>query len=361
MTIYFIGDGEHIKIGYTKGDARKRLAQLQTGNSRALRLLATVEGGPDKEVELHQQFDSCRLTGEWFAVAQEDLGSIDGIQFAGAGGNTAVASRTASTISRRKIARPSWDPLKAHIGRLEKEADDINGQGCRALAMEWFKEAFDRVQTPSVLALVDPRAEERLKTAIESNRIYRDFPEDMKQPVVEGQPWTKFSLGVGWSAPKYMVSYPIVNALNRVFQVDPKALAYKPSTKYYRHYRQWFSTAYVNDESWDSCTKEISRLHGNTFITQRDDAFWDYIDNAVVWASLDGDRSYLRLEPDDCRKYFNELVLSVGMGKIKRKMQQSFGQYLSEYEAALGFYDWSRDYCMGAEYNEAEDEYRIRT
>lgn len=66
--IYFIQgeQGGPIKIGYTSGDARGRLGELQTGSPILLRLLSTVEGGRLEEARLHHRFGAVRLHGEWF-------------------------------------------------------------------------------------------------------------------------------------------------------------------------------------------------------------------------------------------------------------------------------------------------------
>ena len=37
MTIYFLSDGEYIKIGYTKQDVYSRINSLQTANARELK------------------------------------------------------------------------------------------------------------------------------------------------------------------------------------------------------------------------------------------------------------------------------------------------------------------------------------
>ncbi|MDO8288193.1 MAG: GIY-YIG nuclease family protein [Parvibaculum sp.] len=67
--IYFIGgDDGRVKIGYTI-DLRARLSSLQTGSSRKLMVLLTFPGEREREIELHRQFDSDRLHGEWFAVS----------------------------------------------------------------------------------------------------------------------------------------------------------------------------------------------------------------------------------------------------------------------------------------------------
>lgn len=83
MPIYFIQevpDGA-VKIGYTGGDPYARLASLQTGNSKPLRVLAFAPGGPKEERDLHERFADLRLQGEWFHPGPKLLGFIDGVRW----------------------------------------------------------------------------------------------------------------------------------------------------------------------------------------------------------------------------------------------------------------------------------------
>lgn len=57
-----------VKIGFTRGDPRFRLRQLQTGCPSKLVLLGWFPGSVEEERELHIELSSHRLSGEWFAV-----------------------------------------------------------------------------------------------------------------------------------------------------------------------------------------------------------------------------------------------------------------------------------------------------
>ncbi|MFH8392186.1 GIY-YIG nuclease family protein [Streptomyces sp. NPDC018036] len=72
MTIYVIGaeSSDLVKIGYTGGDPRTRLAQLQTGQPQQLYLLWTCGGGRDLERALHSRFAPYRSRGEWFDLTR---------------------------------------------------------------------------------------------------------------------------------------------------------------------------------------------------------------------------------------------------------------------------------------------------
>lgn len=73
MTVYFISDGEHIKIGYTEQSVSSRLATLQTGNPKRLVVLCEISGGREFELQLHQKFKALHVRGEWFERKDELL------------------------------------------------------------------------------------------------------------------------------------------------------------------------------------------------------------------------------------------------------------------------------------------------
>ena len=77
--VYFITDGQYIKIGYTKNDAKKRLKQLQTSSPKKLFLLGYINGDKMVEKSLHKQFykSIVRINGEWFSPTQDLLDYIN--------------------------------------------------------------------------------------------------------------------------------------------------------------------------------------------------------------------------------------------------------------------------------------------
>ena len=79
-----------LKIGHTKGDPQKRIAQLQTGSPHRIRLVHAIAVPNPLAVErrLHRHFAAVRKQGEWFQVTAsearramytiaEDAASID--------------------------------------------------------------------------------------------------------------------------------------------------------------------------------------------------------------------------------------------------------------------------------------------
>lgn len=70
-TVYVIEDGFGIKIGYTMGVVAKRIAGLQTGNSRPLSAIAEIHNAPlSVEEHLHASLAAWSLRGEWFDRAK---------------------------------------------------------------------------------------------------------------------------------------------------------------------------------------------------------------------------------------------------------------------------------------------------
>lgn len=70
--IYFVTDGEYVKIGFSDDNdgVSQRVSALQTGNARRLSLIATIPGGIEEESILHSVFRDLRVRGEWFDLSK---------------------------------------------------------------------------------------------------------------------------------------------------------------------------------------------------------------------------------------------------------------------------------------------------
>ena len=75
MAIYLARNQGCYKIGYSN-DPVKRLAELQVGNPSRIELVGTVSGTIVEEKKLHDLFKGKRVSGEWFALSDEDVESI---------------------------------------------------------------------------------------------------------------------------------------------------------------------------------------------------------------------------------------------------------------------------------------------
>lgn len=77
--IYFVTDGEYVKIGFTdRDDVQQRIKALQIGNARELELMGTMQGGREEEMLLHQIFGGFRIRGEWFLLTPQTSTGIGG-------------------------------------------------------------------------------------------------------------------------------------------------------------------------------------------------------------------------------------------------------------------------------------------
>jgi hypothetical protein len=72
--VYFIGDGEAIKIGFASV-LKQRFCNLQSGHPRILKMLGSMPGQMDTEQEMHKRFDHLRVRPdrEWFHAAPDLL------------------------------------------------------------------------------------------------------------------------------------------------------------------------------------------------------------------------------------------------------------------------------------------------
>ena len=69
--VYFISDGEFVKIGVT-GDINNRFRILQTANARKLKILNVIytDSPYELEEELHKRYAWKRVNKEWFDILE---------------------------------------------------------------------------------------------------------------------------------------------------------------------------------------------------------------------------------------------------------------------------------------------------
>ena len=79
--IYIIENSDnHYKIGYSK-NPKKRIKQLNTGNSTDLKIVKLYETKYDSKIEayLKNYFKPKLIKGEWFELTLEDIDNIENI------------------------------------------------------------------------------------------------------------------------------------------------------------------------------------------------------------------------------------------------------------------------------------------
>lgn len=68
--IYFIKQGEHVKIGFTNS-LKKRLHTLQVSSPVKLEVIGLVKGEKEDEKNYHNTFRHINSNGEWFLYTDE--------------------------------------------------------------------------------------------------------------------------------------------------------------------------------------------------------------------------------------------------------------------------------------------------
>jgi hypothetical protein len=77
--VYFVSDGEHIKIGRAV-NVLNRLRAMQSGSAKPLTVLATLLTGDSIESELHRRFKAAHVKGEWYRPVPELLAFIERVK-----------------------------------------------------------------------------------------------------------------------------------------------------------------------------------------------------------------------------------------------------------------------------------------
>lgn len=74
--VYFLSDGDAIKIGHASGKLERRVSGIQTGHPGELVVLGAFPADIYGEMELHARFAHLRIRGEWFRSDPELLDFI---------------------------------------------------------------------------------------------------------------------------------------------------------------------------------------------------------------------------------------------------------------------------------------------
>ena len=74
--VYFVWDGEAIKIGFAM-EPIKRLAGLRSSRSSELKMLGAIAAHRHMEKMLHHRFVHLKIRGEWFQPGEDLLDMIE--------------------------------------------------------------------------------------------------------------------------------------------------------------------------------------------------------------------------------------------------------------------------------------------
>jgi hypothetical protein len=117
-----------VKIGMA-ADVMARVRDMQTGSSSELVPLLDVAGGRDLERELHLNFASKRVRGEWFRLTDDDVAGV-----------------------LMDAAARHFDIIVTELRKLDAEAADgfvsVEAEERRALCLRYLREPL-RVTSPA--------------------------------------------------------------------------------------------------------------------------------------------------------------------------------------------------------------------
>lgn len=74
--IYFLSDGENIKVGYSE-NVKKRINSIQVANPKKLSAELVIEGDYFLEQKIHLDLQEYRVNGEWFYISDAVKTYID--------------------------------------------------------------------------------------------------------------------------------------------------------------------------------------------------------------------------------------------------------------------------------------------
>jgi hypothetical protein len=338
MTIYFISDGSHIKIGYTDGSPSTRLKSLQTGNPSALTLLGQHEGGTDVELGLHERFSDQRVHGEWFKPSSRLTEYI----------KTEASTGKAKRGKRQETIRHGqWLTLdNAMIQRLKD--GDVSSSESAPSVPEWLDIAWANCDRPKGILLA---AKEHINCDLVSSwvnpskdawEIEKDFAQEDPDFSRDGQvPFFSEELFPYFlSQPQGVDSY-VLDPLEKTFGIKRAGLEYVGSNGWYSAYSRWFNMRFAHKELWVEFSSYCRKRVGGRFVTDEADAFYDFIHHFIRCAAL-VDAPFLRLSADDRVKYFSNSMLGHASQCKHRVEHLGMSGYVSRSGFAEGLMAWGR-------------------
>jgi hypothetical protein len=312
--IYFVSNGESVKIGYTGGDAKSRIRALQTGNPASLQLLAfKKDWDKPKEAELHSMFAKFRQSGEWFSLADELKSFILSL------------NPMAFQSPKAKTSRPIAIDYPA-----TPEANEASTEAC----FSWYKDVWDSKKSA------------RLPKLLGKDEGWLDSVESTQRLLIKANE-------AGYSHEEWLLPgqdnvYPevyqptnsgahlIVDALCSVHRIDMSKHQYSSSAELYPLFRRYLEATFYNDRNWKAYTRYVKDCRGVEFVNQRDDAFWCFVDCVVGWSWLRNDQPIPRLRGhSDEVKFFNAILPSPY--RVKHIVEKSVGFYCHNDDALAGF------------------------
>lgn len=323
MTVYFISDDTLVKIGYTDGSARERLAALQTGNGNPLRVLAECpKWGIEKERELHQQFASDRVRGEWFNLSPDLIKLINGLN---------------------RQAFISQQPQQPSV--LSKE--DI---ACK----DWYSFVWKRISYTDSLLAIRPDSEDFVKRVLDKSVDIEHWldlgnldPDFYCRATPDGVLLPEHYAKTGGSLESF-----VIQAITKARKIKSEKAEYANSLEMYRLFRRYLNPRYVKSDIWKEYRSYVKKIYGMEFIELRQDSFRCFVDSLICWAWMEN-QPYLNLSPNDQVLYFNAVIENPY--RVKHIVEKKVGFYCSNDNAINGFFAFCREKALKGQYDKREN------
>lgn len=334
MGIYFVSNGESVKIGYTSGDAKSRMSQLQTGNACQLTLLAfNSDWDRAEESELHQQFANHRQSGEWFAMNDELKATILAI------------NPKAFTKKKATAKQPEISVLKKSAIPATPDANEASTEAC----FDWYRELWTHRNSAKLFKMIN-YDDGFLDDAKESFAELKGF----KDEGIEVLPWWfieqdgKFYPEL--HSPTNKTGRKLIDGLCAVHGIDLYKLRYHSSDKLYPIFRRYLNPSFYNDRNWKAYSSHVKEMHGEEFVTQHPDTFECFVDCVVAWAWVTDDQPIARfMGTDDEKRFFNSIMPTPY--RVKHIVENNVGFYCHTDDALAGF----RKFCSDSSFEPTYD------
>jgi hypothetical protein len=337
MGIYFVSNGEFVKIGYTSRSAESRIRALQTGNHTPLQLLAfNDQWGKDKETELHSKFAKFRQGGEWFALADELRFFIESIN------PKAFGKTRAKSMRANQLAMPSTP-----------EANDNSTEAC----FNWYRRLWDECNSAKLFRIL---------------HCNEKFLDDAK----EQQKWINDAIELGydeirWRIPGESDVYPemyletngiaflLIDALASIHGINMSKHRYASSAELYPLFRRYFEATFYNDRNWKAYSKYVKECRGEESVNQRSDTFWCFVDCVVAWSWLNNDQPIVNLQGfSDKVKFFCAIMPTPY--RVKHIVEKDVGFYCHRDDSIAGFMKFCDFYGFEPIYDSEERTVSIK-
>lgn len=334
MGIYFVSNGEFVKIGYTSRSAESRIRALQTGNHTPLRLLAfNDQWGKDKETELHLKFARFRQGGEWFALSDELRFFIESIN------PKAFEKTNTKSMRANQLDVPSTP-----------EANDNSTEAC----FNWYRRLWDECNSAKLFRI------------LHCNEGFLDDAQKWQSAVK----LTK-AIEKPWQLPGETDVYPeiysgangiaslLIDALASIHGINMSKHRYSSSAELYPLFRRYFESTFYNDRNWKAYSQYVKELRGAEFVNQRDDTFWSFVDCVVAWSWLNNDQPIVNLPGfSDKVKFF--CAIMPNPYRVKHIVEKDVGFYCHTDDSIAGFINFCGFYEFEPIYNLEERTVSIK-